>query len=149
MDSSGRQQLSEQACLAAEREFSDRDARKAHQGCYYEQALGTTPPRLTPTMKGKDSSDRPLEPNAQPLPVRVILPVLNEELNLPAALASVAWADEVFVIDSGKHRPHGRMRNQSRGDSCQFRYEQKVSERKRGRYKSKAAEPVDFFSRCR
>ena len=35
------------------------------------------------------------------LPVSVVLPVLNEERNLRAALASVAWADEVVVVDSG------------------------------------------------
>jgi glycosyltransferase involved in cell wall biosynthesis len=35
------------------------------------------------------------------LPVTVIIPVLNEERNLPAALASVGWAHEVIVIDSG------------------------------------------------
>jgi glycosyltransferase involved in cell wall biosynthesis len=34
------------------------------------------------------------------LPVSVIIPVLNEEKNLPDCLASVAWADEVFVVDS-------------------------------------------------
>jgi glycosyltransferase involved in cell wall biosynthesis len=32
--------------------------------------------------------------------VTVILPVKNEEKNLPDALASVAWADEVIVVDS-------------------------------------------------
>jgi glycosyltransferase involved in cell wall biosynthesis len=35
------------------------------------------------------------------MPITVILPVLNEELNLPAALASVAWADEIIIVDSG------------------------------------------------
>lgn len=30
----------------------------------------------------------------------VLIPTLNEELNLPDCLASVAWADEVFVIDA-------------------------------------------------
>lgn len=35
------------------------------------------------------------------VPVSVILPVLNEELNLADALASVAWADEIVVVDSG------------------------------------------------
>lgn len=35
------------------------------------------------------------------LPVSVIIPVLNEELNLPNCLESVAWADEIFVVDSG------------------------------------------------
>ena len=33
-------------------------------------------------------------------PITVMLPVLNEEQNLPAALASVAWADQVIVVDS-------------------------------------------------
>jgi glycosyltransferase involved in cell wall biosynthesis len=33
-------------------------------------------------------------------PLTVILPVKNEEKNLPDALASVAWADEVIVVDS-------------------------------------------------
>jgi glycosyltransferase involved in cell wall biosynthesis len=33
-------------------------------------------------------------------PVSVLVPTLNEELNLPECLASVAWADEVFVLDS-------------------------------------------------
>ncbi len=35
------------------------------------------------------------------VPVTVILPVLNEERNLSAALDSVVWADEVVVVDSG------------------------------------------------
>jgi glycosyltransferase involved in cell wall biosynthesis len=35
------------------------------------------------------------------VPVTVVLPVLNEEVNLPGALASVAWADQVVVVDSG------------------------------------------------
>ena len=34
-------------------------------------------------------------------PVTVILPVLNEETNLPEALRSVAFADEIVVVDSG------------------------------------------------
>jgi glycosyltransferase involved in cell wall biosynthesis len=34
------------------------------------------------------------------VPVTVVLPVLNEERNLPAALESVAFADEVVVVDS-------------------------------------------------
>jgi len=35
------------------------------------------------------------------LPVTVILPVKDEEENIAAALASVAWADQVIVVDSG------------------------------------------------
>ena len=34
------------------------------------------------------------------VPVSVLIPALNEELNLPACLESVARADEVFVVDS-------------------------------------------------
>ena len=34
-------------------------------------------------------------------PLTVTLITLNEEQNLPRALASVAWADEVVVVDSG------------------------------------------------
>lgn len=37
---------------------------------------------------------------AERLPVTVLLPVRNEELNLPAALESVGWASEVWVVDS-------------------------------------------------
>src|SRR5205085_2266369 len=33
-------------------------------------------------------------------PVSVLVPTLDEELNLPDCLASLDWADEVFVIDS-------------------------------------------------
>jgi glycosyltransferase involved in cell wall biosynthesis len=36
-------------------------------------------------------------------PVSVLVPTLDEELNLPECLASVAWADEVFVVDSFSH----------------------------------------------
>jgi glycosyltransferase involved in cell wall biosynthesis len=32
--------------------------------------------------------------------VSVLVPTLNEELNLPECLQSLAWADEVFVVDS-------------------------------------------------
>jgi len=34
------------------------------------------------------------------VPVSVIIPILNEEKNLPRALNSVAWANEIFVVDS-------------------------------------------------
>jgi glycosyltransferase involved in cell wall biosynthesis len=35
------------------------------------------------------------------VPVTAVLPVLNEEQNLREALESVAWASEIFVVDSG------------------------------------------------
>ena len=37
---------------------------------------------------------------ADKFPLSVIVPVKNEERNLAACLASVAWADEIWVVDS-------------------------------------------------
>lgn len=34
------------------------------------------------------------------VPVSVLIPIRNEEANLPRCLESVRWADEVFVVDS-------------------------------------------------
>jgi glycosyltransferase involved in cell wall biosynthesis len=34
------------------------------------------------------------------VPVSILIPIRNEANNLPRSLASVAWADEVFVVDS-------------------------------------------------
>ena len=36
----------------------------------------------------------------QPVPVSILIPIKNEAANLPRCLASVAWAGEVFVVDS-------------------------------------------------
>ncbi len=38
--------------------------------------------------------------NDMKVPVSVIVPVRNEELNIEGCLRSVEWADEVFVVDS-------------------------------------------------
>jgi glycosyltransferase involved in cell wall biosynthesis len=37
---------------------------------------------------------------AAPVSVSVIVPIKNEAENLPRCLASIAWADEIFVVDS-------------------------------------------------
>jgi glycosyltransferase involved in cell wall biosynthesis len=34
------------------------------------------------------------------VPVSVVVPIKNEAENLPRCLASIAWADEIFVVDS-------------------------------------------------
>lgn len=34
------------------------------------------------------------------VPVSLLIPIRNEAANLPRCLASVAWADEIFVVDS-------------------------------------------------
>jgi glycosyltransferase involved in cell wall biosynthesis len=41
------------------------------------------------------------ETPAAKVPVSVIVPVKNEQENLPACLEHLAWAHEVFVVDSG------------------------------------------------
>lgn len=35
-----------------------------------------------------------------PVPLSVIVPIRNEAKNLPRCLASIGWADEIFVVDS-------------------------------------------------
>lgn len=37
---------------------------------------------------------------SEAVPVSVIVPIRNEAQNLPRCLGSVAWADEIFVVDS-------------------------------------------------
>lgn len=37
---------------------------------------------------------------ASRIPVSVVVPIKNEAANLPRCLASVGWADEIFVVDS-------------------------------------------------
>jgi len=34
------------------------------------------------------------------IPVSILIPIRNEEANLPRCLASVAWADEIIIVDS-------------------------------------------------
>src|SRR6267154_2541146 len=38
--------------------------------------------------------------SAAKVPVSILIPIKNEAANLPRCLASVAWADEIFVVDS-------------------------------------------------
>lgn len=52
----------------------------------------------------------------------VILPVLNEAENLQAALESVAWAEEVFVVDSGSTDATAQIANDLGATVIQFSY---------------------------
>ena len=36
----------------------------------------------------------------QKVPISVLVPIRNEESNLPRCLESISWADEIFVVDS-------------------------------------------------
>ena len=64
------------------------------------------------------------------LPITVVVPVLNEELNLPAALASVAWADEIFVVDSGSTDDTARRAADAGAEVVSFFYEGKGPRKK-------------------
>lgn len=52
----------------------------------------------------------------------VLLPVLNEETNLPAALESVAWADQVIVVDSGSSDRTAAIAAAAGAEVVQFHY---------------------------
>ncbi|MGK7940551.1 MAG: glycosyltransferase family 2 protein [Crocosphaera sp.] len=56
------------------------------------------------------------------VPVSVLIPALNEELNLPACLDSVARADEVFVVDSQSSDRSIEISQQYGANVVQFRF---------------------------
>jgi glycosyltransferase involved in cell wall biosynthesis len=60
--------------------------------------------------------------NGRP-PVSVMVPALNEERNLAEALASVEWADEVFVIDSNSRDGTREVAEAAGARVVQFEYE--------------------------
>lgn len=56
------------------------------------------------------------------MPVTVLLPVLNEEDNLPEALASVDWADQVIVVDSHSSDRTAEIAERAGAEVIQFDY---------------------------
>lgn len=56
------------------------------------------------------------------IPVSVLIPAKNEEANLPACLASVARADEVFVVDSQSHDRSIEIAEQHGAQVVQFHF---------------------------
>ena len=56
------------------------------------------------------------------IPLSVIIPVKNEELNLSACLASVSFADEIWVVDSGSTDGTGAIARQAGAEVVQFAY---------------------------
>jgi glycosyltransferase involved in cell wall biosynthesis len=63
------------------------------------------------------------QPVAGRLPLTVIIPALNEAENLPAALASVAWADELIVVDSQSTDETARVASAAGAAVVQFSWE--------------------------
>jgi glycosyltransferase involved in cell wall biosynthesis len=59
---------------------------------------------------------------ARRVPVTVLLPVLNEEENLGAALESVRWADRVIVVDSHSTDATVKIARGAGADVVQFDY---------------------------
>jgi glycosyltransferase involved in cell wall biosynthesis len=57
-----------------------------------------------------------------PVPVSVIVPIKNEAANLPRCLASVKWADELFVIDSASTDGSIRIAQEHGGKVVQFNF---------------------------
>ncbi|MGL4465435.1 MAG: glycosyltransferase family 2 protein [Planctomycetia bacterium] len=56
------------------------------------------------------------------LPISVVVPVLNEEKNLAACLESVAFADEIFVVDSQSRDATAEVARRYDADVVQFDY---------------------------
>lgn len=56
------------------------------------------------------------------VPVSVVIPVKNEAANLPRCLASVAWADEVWIVDSQSTDATPQIAEQSGARLVQFEF---------------------------
>jgi glycosyltransferase involved in cell wall biosynthesis len=56
------------------------------------------------------------------VPVSVLLPIKNEAENLPRCLASVGWADEVFVVDSQSSDGSQRIAQEHGAQVVQFEF---------------------------
>ena len=56
-------------------------------------------------------------------PVSVLIPVKNEEANIAACLESVAWADEVFVVDSQSTDATASLAEAAGAHVVQFHYQ--------------------------
>ncbi len=70
-------------------------------------------------------SDRPSRPAARVAgraPVSVIVPVKNEAANLRRCLPALAWADEVYVVDSGSTDATGTVAAEHGAQVVQFAF---------------------------
>ena len=56
------------------------------------------------------------------VPVSILIPIRNEAHNLPRSLASVVWADEIFVVDSNSTDGSQEMARQTGATVVQFQF---------------------------
>lgn len=56
------------------------------------------------------------------IPVSILIPIKNEASNLPRCLASVDWADEVFVVDSNSTDGSQRIAEEQGATVVQFQF---------------------------
>ena len=56
------------------------------------------------------------------VPVSILIPILNEEKNLPRCLDSVSWADEIFIVDSGSTDSSREIAESHSAKVIQFEY---------------------------
>jgi glycosyltransferase involved in cell wall biosynthesis len=61
-------------------------------------------------------------PSSSSIPVSVLIPVKNEQRNMAACLATVAWADEVVVVDSNSSDSTERIALDTGARVVQFAY---------------------------
>jgi glycosyltransferase involved in cell wall biosynthesis len=63
-----------------------------------------------------------VDKSAARVPVSVIVPIKNEAKNLPRCLASVGWADEIFVVDSQSTDGSQRIAEELGAQVVQFKF---------------------------
>ena len=56
------------------------------------------------------------------VPVSILIPILNEAANLPRCLAAIAWADQIFVVDSGSTDGSIAIAERHGAEVVQFRF---------------------------
>ena len=56
------------------------------------------------------------------VPVSILIPIKNEATNLPRCLESVAWADEIFVVDSKSNDGSQRIAEEHGATVVQFNF---------------------------
>src|SRR5438105_1948356 len=56
------------------------------------------------------------------VPVSVVVPIRNEAANLPRCLASISWADEIFVVDSQSTDSSAEIAAQHGANVVQFHF---------------------------